>query len=421
MSTPKTILVFGAGDNQLLLIKACRELGYRTLATDPSPEAPGAALADEYFVLPPKDLDAHRKLIREAGVQGIVTCQMENPLPLMAQLAAEFGFPFPSPETIARSRNKFLMKQAFQAGGAPCARGFLVKNREQLDALQLESWTFPLIIKPLDSYSSRGVRRVESQAELVRYFPEAVHFSSDGAVLIEEFLEGPEVSVESITFQGKTTIVQITDKEITPYPFAVELGHRQPSALPGDTLAEIEEVVKSAVAAVGIDNSGSHAELKITPDGVKMVEIGARLGGDYISSYLTQLSTGVDMNRAIAQVAMGEAPDLQPSRQRYSGIRYVNWETGREVVRVTPPDSLFADADLAHAGIFVKPGELLPAVTESTNRHAFVITSGATRAQLEENLERLSRKMIELVETRPSAKTQEVSAGDEEGANASTL
>jgi carbamoyl-phosphate synthase large subunit len=394
----RNILVFGAGDNQVPLIKACRDLGYFTLVTDPNPHAPGAALADFFAVLPPKDADAHRKLIKEQGVEGIVTCQMENPLALMAELAQEFGFLFPKPEVIRRARNKYLMKQAFLQHGVPCANGLLIETEAQLHEIDFSTWQFPLIIKPVDSFSSRGVKRVDNRAELFAAYAESVRFSAGQQVLIEEFLEGPEVSVESVTYQGKTTVVQITDKVITPYPYTVELAHYQPSALPREVCQAMREMVVQAIAAIGIDNSGSHAELKFTTQGPKMIEIGARLGGDYISSHLTFLSTGVDMNRAVAQVAMNETPDLQAQYKNYSGIKYVNWEPGKQVVSVQSMESFLQQPTVAHADIFVKPGEVLPQVTDSAKRHGFFITCGSSRDHLLQNMQYLSDKFQQLLQ-----------------------
>ncbi|MFN7116801.1 MAG: ATP-grasp domain-containing protein [Saprospiraceae bacterium] len=395
----RKILVFGGGDNQILLIKACRELSYYTIVTDPNPNAPGAALADLFVPLPPKDLEAHRNLILREQIEGIVTCQMENPLLLMASLAQEFNFRFPTPEVIKRSRNKYLMKKAFLQEQVPCAKGMLIENAEHFQSLNFAKWSFPLIIKPVDSFSSRGVFRLENKSELLHYYNESVKYASNGQVLIEEFLEGPEVSVESITFEGVTTVVQITDKVITAYPYTVEMAHYQPSILSKETQDCIKKIVTQAIDALGIDNTGSHAELKITAEGPKMIEIGARLGGDYISSYLTSLSTGVNMNRAIAQVAMGETPDLQATTHYHSGIQYINWEPGKAVKEIMSLDSMIQLDHVAHADITYKPGDILPQVTDSAKRHAFVISSGASRHELLNNLEQLSHQLSQLLIT----------------------
>lgn len=396
------ILVFGGGDNQLDLIKACRKLGYRTIVTDPMENPPGAKWADLFVSLPPDDKMAHEKLIIEEKIKGIVTCQMENPLELMAELAQKFGMPFPYPEAVRKARNKFLMKEAFVSGEVPCAFGTMFRNYEQASNSNLSHRDFPLIMKPVDSHSSKGVFRVESKKNLLEYFPLTSSFSSNGEVLVESFLSGPEVSVEAITFKGTTTIIQITDKWITPYPHTVELQHIQPSALPKPTQNEIKSIVIKAAKALELDNCGIHAELKITSQGPKMIEIAARLGGDYISSWLTLLSTGINMNKALAQIAMGRHPDLEQHFSWHSAIRYVNWPSGYKVVKIASLKPYLNDHRVNHAGIFLDQGQLIPEVWESKNRHAFFITSANSRQQLMKHIKALTKKMKTMVRIKKS-------------------
>ena len=393
----RKILVFGAGDHHQMLIRACKNLGYFTIVTDPQEKTLFGHLADKFVVLAPDDYDGHRRLIREEGIEGLATCAMETPLMMMAKLAEEFGLIFPSSEVILHARNKYLMKQRFLEHGVPCARGIRVRSREELEEIDFSHWAFPLIIKPVDAYSSRGVFRALNKEELFAYYPETRKFSSGGDVLVEEFLEGPEVSVESITFQGKTTVIQITDHIITPYPRTVELEHYQPSYLPDSVHRQIKEVVIKAHQAIGIDNSGSHAELKITAQGPKMLEIASRLGSDHMSSYLPLLSTGVDMNQAIAQVAMGEAPDLEVKHRQFSGIRYYTWEPGKRVKKTFPIDQLLRNPLVTHAALKVQEGDILPEITESSKRHAYFITCGDTKDQLLQRMDLLTEEISKLV------------------------
>lgn len=179
------------------------------------------------------------------------------------------------------------MKQALISKNVQCARGVLFKNSEKIDFKRLEGLCFPLIIKPIDAHSSRVVFRVNNIEELLQFEIQTRSYSSDGSILIEEFIDGKEYSVESLTYKGKTSIIQITEKIITPYPYTVEIGHIQPANLREEEKYEIEKVVIRAIKALGIDNSASHTELKLTRQGAFIIEVGARPGGDFISSYLT--------------------------------------------------------------------------------------------------------------------------------------
>jgi biotin carboxylase len=394
----RTIMIFGAGENQLTLIRGAAELGLHTVVIDPNPDAPGRDLADVFEVVEARDYSRTRQIAARYRVQGIVTSQMENPLLLMAQLAEELHFIFPSLESVRRARNKFLMKQAFLECGVPCANGILVRNKEDLDGSTITGLTFPLIIKPTDAFSSRGVFRVSDWNQLTALIPGTRSFSSNGDILIEEFLEGPEVSVESVTRNGNTTVVQITDKVITDYPYTVEMAHIQPSALPETTRTEIAAVVRKGIAALGLDHCITHAELKVTPDGVKFIEIGARLGGDYISSYLVQNSTGCNIEKCAIQVALGIEPDLRIPFSHGSEIRYLSLPAGKTVLKVRSLDEVRAMPGVVKVSVTIKPGEPVPGITDSAKRPGFVICRGESREQAHLHAEQAMTGLTECIE-----------------------
>ena len=147
-------------------------------------------------------------------------------------------------------------------------------------------------------------------------------------VIVEEFVEGREVSVEAISFEGKHRILQITDKVTTGAPHFVELEHHQPSTLPLSVQNRIHRIVLDALNALHIRYGASHSELKITPDGhIKVIEIGARGGGDFIASHLVELSTGIDFMKAIIDVALGKFIFPSKKESRYSGVYFLSKET----------------------------------------------------------------------------------------------
>jgi len=305
-----SILIFGGGLNQMTLIQSAKDLGYKTIVIDPLENAPAKKIADVFEVVGPKDFNKTKEIALKYKVKGIVTCQMENPLLLMAKLAGELNFIFPSEKSVLNARNKLLMKECFVKAGVACANGRIIHSTEKITESVCKEIGFPLIIKPVDSFSSRGVYKINSYKEIESYSNITKSFSSTGDVLIEEFMEGHEVSVESVTQNRITTVIQITDKVITPYPTAVEMAHIQPSCLDEKTQTQIKELVKRAVASLGLDNCASHAEVKITKQGPKMVELGARLGGDYITSHLVPLSSGVNIEADTIQITMGKKPGL---------------------------------------------------------------------------------------------------------------
>jgi len=393
----KTILIFGAGQNQLTLIKAANELGLKAVVIDPNHDAPGKEMADIFEVVEPNDYEATKKIAIKYNVDGIVTSQMENPLRLMAKLAEEMGYIFPSVETIEKTRNKFLMKKAFQANNIPCAKGLLIPEDQEITQEALQSFKYPLIIKPADAHSSRGVFCIKSFNELLRYRDITQNYASDKSVIIEEFIEGNELSIEAITYQGETHVIQYTQKIITDFPHTVELGHMQPANLSDTQKEAIDEVVSKAIGAFGIENSATHTELKLTLEGPKIIEIGARLGGDFISSYLTLSSTGVNMDKAAIQVALGQQPELDATRNNFSFIQYLQLQPNQKVCKVDDWRDILKEDGVVTAGLNIKTGYVISPIEHSALRPGYVLVQGVSKSDVEQkanlNLSRLKNKI----------------------------
>lgn len=387
----KSILIFGAGLNQYLLVKAAKNLGVTSVVLDPNPDSPAKELADYFYVVAGNDYETTKQIALKHKVDGLATTQMEKPLRLMAKLAQDIGLPFHSPEVVEHSLDKWLMKQAFLKNKVPCARGKLLKENEILLESELKDFRYPLVLKPKDATSSQGVFRVENFKEVKNYSKETRKFSKNGELIIEEFLEGKEYSIETITYKGKTTIVQYTEKFITPFPYTVEMGHIQPANLSAEEKKLIDEVVTDAIKAIGIDNSAAHTELKLTSEGAKILEIGARGGGDFISSYLTLASTRISMDEAIIKVALGEKPDLQHMISMYSYIKYFSLPVGKIVKKVEDYSDIFKDENVVFAHIAVKEGDMIEKITESKKRPGFVIAKYKDK----ETLKRITQDLCE--------------------------
>jgi len=394
----KNILIFGAGLNQLTLIDATKELGLTSIVIDPFDDAPGKNLADYFYRVDGNDYETTKKIAIQHNVAGIVTSQMEKPMRLMAKLAQDLNFIFHAPNVVEKSLDKWLMKQSFLNNNVPCANGILVDGEKYITSDQLVNFRFPLIIKPKAATSSQGVYKVNNLEEINNYKNVTEKFSANSEVIIEEFLEGPEFSVEAITYCGKTNIVQITEKFITPFPRTVEMGHLQPAELNAEQKKEIYKVVIEAINSIGIDNSASHTEVKLTQDGPKIVEIGARLGGDYISSYLTLHSCGVNMDKAAIQVALGEEPDLTPTLKQCSYIKYFELPVGKKVKKIEKWTDILETEDVVFANIAVREGDIIEEITESKKRPGFVIVKGFSRTDVIDKAvffeEKLKQKII---------------------------
>lgn len=383
----KSVMIFGAGLNQLELIREARSLGLVTVVIDPQADPPGKPEADFFYRVDGGDYEATRAVAAKHKVAGIVTGQMEKPLRLMARLADELGLIFNSPEVTERSTDKWLMKQAFMAAGVPCAEGILISSEDDLSTRLKTGPEFPVIIKPRDAYSSRGVFRCSSAEEVLARAEISRSFSTNGDILLEEFIEGREYSVEAITFKGATSIIQFTEKFLTPFPRTVETGHLQPANLTDKDRESITTAVVGALKALGVENSASHTEVKLSDRGPVVIETGARLGGDFIASYLTKASTGVSMDRAAIQTALGISPDVQQTREAFSMISFPELPEGKRVVRVDDTDEIEAMPGVVFARLFVKPGDVIAEVSHSGQRPGCIIVEGHSREEVMEKID----------------------------------
>lgn len=360
----------------MTLIDACNKLGYVSIVIDPNFDAPGRQIADFFEIVQPNDYERTKQVAIDYKVDGIATSQMENPLRMMAQLSADLGFIFNTPEAIENSLNKYLMKMAFVESDVPHAKGIRYASKAELINEGIKGLEFPLIIKPTDSHSSRGVYKVDSFNQLLQYVDETVSFSKSGSFLIEEFIDGPEYSIESVTYQGKTSIVQYTEKIVTPFPNVVELGHIQPAELTSYQKKEINEVVQAGIKALKLDNTVTHTEIKLSESGPIIIEIGPRMAGDFISSYLVKNSCGVDLDEATIKLSFGLKPDTKHCLNKYSYIKYLELEEGKTVQSVKNWRNVLKLPNVIFSYVNINEGDTISRITDSSKRPGFVIVSG---------------------------------------------
>jgi biotin carboxylase len=195
--------------------------------------------------------------------------------------------------------------------------------------------------------------------------------------MIEQCVEGPEFSVEIIVWNGRVNVLQVTDKKTTEAPYFVELGHSQPSLFPDDVVSAVREAAVRGVEALRLNDCAAHAEIKYQDGKPYIMEIGARLGGDFISTELTHLSTGIDMVGAAVDAAMGIEPDLRPvEKPQGAAIRYFTPVPG--VVKAIEGEELLQRPDVYDAEIYVKPGDVVREVKSSLDRSGHVIVTAKT-------------------------------------------
>ncbi|WP_206214848.1 MULTISPECIES: ATP-grasp domain-containing protein [unclassified Adlercreutzia] len=376
----RKIMILGASILQLPAIEKALEMGLSVVAVDMNPNAIGFAVDGiEREVISTVDIETVLESARSHDIDGIMTLASDMPTRTVAAVASELGLPGVSRETAYRSTDKAAMRRCFAEYGVPVPRFRSCDSLEEcltsFDALGGDA-----IIKPVDSAGSRGVSLVrEGDSEGAKEaFGYAVANGRSGQVIVEDYMVGPEVSVETLSVDGVCNVIQITDKLTTGAPHFVEMGHTQPSYHSFSVKRQVVEVAISAVEAVGIANGPSHTEIKITPDGPKVVEIGARLGGDCINSHLVPLSTGVDMVENCIRIALGETPRLNMGISGGSAIRYVECDHGI-IESINGVDYAKSVPGVYAVGFQKGIGDAVGEIGNSVDRVGFVIGYGDSR------------------------------------------
>ena len=323
----KKLAIIGASYLQLPLVEKAKEMGVETICFAWEDGAVCKNLCDRFYPVSTVDKEEILRICRDEKIDGITTIASDVATLTVCYVAEQMGLVGNPDKYSQTTTNKFLMRQCFMEHCIP-SPNFCESNGTVPETVG--SFLFPVIVKPTDRSGSRGVEKVEEESELKVAIERACAESFQKKAVIEEFVEGREISVESISFKGKHYILQITDKVTTEAPFFVELEHHQPSSLPEDIKSQVKEIVLHALDALHIQYGASHSELKITEDGdIRVIEIGARMGGDFIGSDLVKLSTGYDFLKGVIEVALGDFHEPVITEHQFSGVYFLSKETER--------------------------------------------------------------------------------------------
>lgn len=323
----KKIAIIGASYLQEPLVKKAKEMGLYTLCFAWADGATCKGLCDKFYDISIVEKEQILDICQQENIDGITTIASDVAAPTVSYIAEKMGLTANPYEAAVRANNKYLMRNAFMKAGVPCPLYKMVTSIEETNSID---WAYPLIVKPSDRSGSLGVTKVLSPEELATAVENAISVSFKKQAMIEEFIEGREISVEFISYHGIHFPLQITDKVTTEAPHFVELEHHQPSTLPDEMFAKIYDITKTALNALGLTNGASHAEYRITPEGrIVVMEIGGRMGGDFIGSDLVRLSTGYDFVKGVIEVALGEFKEPKKTISMYSGVYFLCKETER--------------------------------------------------------------------------------------------
>lgn len=379
----KKIMILGASILQLPAIQKAKEMGLQVVAVDMNPDAIGFSEPGiEKEVISTIDIPKVLEAAKRHRIDGIMTLASDMPMRSVAAVAREMGLVGITEDTAVKATNKAAMREALQNAGVPIPRFFKVSSQEEYEQA-VGAMTGPFMVKPADNSGSRGIIKVDSPTDaeaVTQAYRYSLQSSRGGDVVVEEYMQGPEVSVETLTVDGVCHVIQITDKLTTGAPHFVEMGHSQPTSHAPDIAEKIRQAAVAANCAVGITNGPSHTEIIVTAEGPKIVELGARLGGDCITTHLVPLSTGVDMVECCIRIALGQTPDLHEKWKKGSAIRYFDQKPGT-VQAIEGIEEARRLPGIRQVSIVHGVGECVGRIDSSGARMGFVIAQADNAAE----------------------------------------
>ncbi|HEY1836509.1 MAG TPA: ATP-grasp domain-containing protein [Rhizomicrobium sp.] len=387
-STQKTLLIVSGGVEAADAAKRAKDMGLYVVVSDRDPQAPGFAFADSCIIADVYGADetaaaAERYNRKVRKIDGVICVAADAPM-TVAAVNKRLGLAGITPESAKLASDKLAMKERFLAAGVPIPWFSPVATPQALQRIAIERGR-NLVIKPVDSRGSRGVQRVEQVQDLDKAFMLARQHSPSERVMVEQYLDGPQVSTESIVVNGRCFTPGFSDRNyeyLEKYaPFFIENGGDLPSHLPQEIQAKVKKVVAQAAQALGITNGTIKGDVVVHNDEPYVIELAARLSGGFFCTREIPLNTGVDFVGAAIKVALGEVvspDDLEPRAFTPVVQRYAFPNPGR-VVEITGAEDAAKIPGIADVIITAKPGDIIPPAGDKRPSGAMVLATGETR------------------------------------------
>ncbi len=398
----KKILILGGGVMQIPSLKIAKRKGWRVYLADGNEDAIGKKYCDVFLHIDLKDkermLEKAREIKEREGLDGVFTAGTDFST-TVAWVAEGLGLPGIPYEVALRATDKSLMREVLKKQGVPVPNfAYLEKNDSPLSVFSKATFKgtlkYPLVVKPVDNMGARGVIRVDSDEELVRACEDALKSSRSGRVIVEEFMDGPEFSIDAIVYRRNITICGVADRHIYFPPYFVEMGHTMPSSLPNEKLQEVVDVFKRGVRAIGITNGAAKGDVKLTNSGAMIGEIAARLSGGYMSGWTYPYSSGVEVTEKALNIAVGLEPgDMKPKLRMVSAERAFISIPGR-IDKIEGLDSARAITGVKDLFLRVQVGDKVVFPINNVEKCGNVITLAKSRGDAIDIAERAVKSIF---------------------------
>lgn len=381
----KTILMLGAGQEQVIAINEAKALGYFVVACDANADAPGFNIADVGLALNIRDVDALVSVGKEYSINGIFCHAVEIP-DVVARVAKALNLNGLSPDIAEVCTNKHERIVVLKKAGIPVADYAFASSKQDLLEVA-ECFGYPLVIKPTNTAGARGVQLVNSSESLLYAYEEAMQYTTSPLVVLEQYLTGPQVSTESIVCNGGIYTFALADRNYSQeelfFPYFIEDGINFPSYLPAGIQTEILALVDRTINALGINFGAAKGDIIIHNGTPHVIEMASRTSGGWFGAGSIPIATGVNPLKPLLQMSIGESPDLaalNPTRMLGCAQRY--WIPQQEAIFHSAYgfDSVKAMPGVEMFNAFFPPPDTqIFKAKHHAQRYAQVICSGKSR------------------------------------------
>ncbi len=403
---------------QVPLIQKAYQMGLYTIVLDMNLQAEGMKLAHRAIPTSTRDIDGCVRIARSLRneehleIDGVITVGTDASM-TVASIAAALELPGLPFNTAQKATNKILMRQALQKAGLPCMPfqpiWSLAEAREAVKKIGL-----PAIIKPAENMGSRGIMKITHQREIAAALRHTKSHTTTGDMILEEFLPGPELSIDALAFttkgQHQQWITGVADRIFanSAMPYFIEMGHNMPTAMPLSIVEAAETLVKKTMRAFGISHGAAKADVKISTDtihsGIFIGEIAARLSGGFMSAYTYPLASRVDLYRAVIRIALGMPPfteaeaEIIAARSYPGGVaieRSICGPPGK-IIKNEGTEALALEPSIEHVYMNKKAGQILPKQKSNIDKIGHIIATGKSVEEAETKLQQALAKTLTL-------------------------
>jgi biotin carboxylase len=381
----RRLLILGGGLWQVEYVRHARRLGIETWVTDWSPDAPARSAADHFDVIDLKDRDGSLALARRARIDAVMT-GADIGVPTAAFIAEQLQLPGHPPQLATRATNKYAMRRHAERAGLRCPRYHRVKSPDEALAAVV-SIGFPVIVKPVDNSSSRGVRWIDREQDIRPAALAALEASLAGEALVEEFLVGTEGSIEALVEDGRAVVLGICDKTKSALPDRFDLELRYPGNFEPGVVNGLEQFAQHLVDAFAIANGIVHIEFLVEAgsDAICLIEFALRGCGSKVATHLMPALTGVDVVGTVIGHAFGVRSKANPLRGRHGALHFLLFPCGT-VTAVRGIEEARTLPGVIEVCVERQPGDSIGQVHDGRSRPGHVLVVGDSAADVRRTL-----------------------------------